>query len=249
MSHSDVAIIIPSRLGSTRLKEKPLQLIGSLSIIERVFNNAKQTKLEHIYVTTDSEKIAEKILKSGGKVIFTKSEISCGTNRVYEAYTQIPDRKNINYIINLQGDMPFIEPNSILKVIAELKKNNYDIITPVVKVGLDVVKAHSNVTATVDLNGKALYFSRSLIPNGASEFLYHVGMYGFLKNSLKKFVELPETSMERSERLEQLRALENGMSIGTCLVNNIPISVDTEEDLKKAIKFYETTNEELSLKT
>ncbi|WP_341790485.1 3-deoxy-manno-octulosonate cytidylyltransferase [Rickettsia endosymbiont of Polydrusus tereticollis] len=239
MPHSDVAIIIPSRLGSTRLAEKPLKLIGSLSIIERVFTNVTRTNLEHIYVTTDSEKIADKITKLGGKVIFTDSNIPCGTNRVYEAFTKIPDNTNINYVVNVQGDMPFIEPSSIIKAIEELKKNDYDIMTPVVKVGIDVVKDHSNVNAVVDLKGRALYFSRSIIPNGAKDFLYHVGMYVFRKNALKRFVELEPTSLEKIERLEQLRALENGMSIGTCLVDNVPISVDTEEDLIKAIKFYE----------
>lgn len=246
MPHSDVAIIIPSRLGSTRLAEKPLKLIGSLSIIERVFTNVKQTNLEHIYVTTDSEKIADKITKLGGKVIFTDSNIPCGTNRVYEAFTKIPDNTNINYIVNVQGDMPFIEPSSIIKAIEELKKSDYDIMTPVVKVGIDVVKDHSNVNAVVDLKGRALYFSRSIIPNGAKDFLYHVGMYVFRKNALKRFVELEPTSLEKIERLEQLRALENGMSIGTCLVDNVPISVDTEEDLIKAIKFYEEHEMSLS---
>ncbi|HJD59188.1 MAG TPA: 3-deoxy-manno-octulosonate cytidylyltransferase [Rickettsia endosymbiont of Omalisus fontisbellaquei] len=239
MQHQDVAIIIPSRLSSTRLKQKPLQLIGSITLIERVFKQVNQTNLEHTYVATDSEEIANIIKKAGGKVIFTDSAIPTGTDRTYEAFKLIPNNQNINYIVNVQGDMPFIEPSSILKIIEYLKNSEYDIVTPVVKVDRESVEASSNVTVAVDSAGKALYFSRSLIPNGAEEFLYHVGMYGFRKSALEKFVSLKPTFLEKTERLEQLRILENGMTIGTCLVDNVPISVDTEEDLKKAIKFYE----------
>ncbi|WP_147142506.1 3-deoxy-manno-octulosonate cytidylyltransferase [Rickettsia asiatica] len=239
MQHQDVAIIIPSRLSSTRLKQKPLQLIGSITLIERVFKQVNQANLEHTYVATDSEEIAKIIKKVGGKVIFTDSNIPTGTDRTYEAFKFIPNNQNINYIVNVQGDMPFIEPSSILKIIEYLKNSEYDIITPVVKVYRESVEASSNVTVAVDSAGKALYFSRSLIPNGAEEFLYHVGMYGFRKNALEKFVSLKPTFLEKTERLEQLRVLENGMTIGTCLVENIPISIDTEEDLKKAVKFYE----------
>jgi 3-deoxy-manno-octulosonate cytidylyltransferase (CMP-KDO synthetase) len=238
MEHCDVAIIIPSRLGSTRLARKPLRLIGSSTIIERVFNQVRRTNLQHIYVSTDSEEIAELITKAGGQVIFTNSNIPTGTDRVYEATNHIPNNQNINYIVNVQGDMPFIEPNGVLKVIEELKKNDYDIMTPVVEVDLEAVKGNSNVTVVVDLKGKAMYFSRNIIPDGAEQFLYHVGIYAFRREALKRFVSLAPTFLEKSERLEQLRALENAMSIGTCLVDNIPISVDTEEDLNKAIKFY-----------
>ncbi|HJD55827.1 MAG TPA: 3-deoxy-manno-octulosonate cytidylyltransferase [Rickettsia endosymbiont of Pyrocoelia pectoralis] len=240
MQHSDVAIIIPSRLNSTRLKQKSLQLIGSSTLIERVFKQVNQTDLEHVYVATDSEEIANVIKKLGGKVIFTDSDIPTGTERTYEAFKLIPNNQNINYIVNVQGDMPFIEPGSILKIIEYLKNTNYDIITPVVKTDMESVEGSSNVTVAVDSMGKALYFSRSLIPNGAEEFLYHVGMYGFRKSALEKFVTFEPTFLEKTERLEQLRALENGLTIGTCLVDNVPISVDTPDDLKKAVKFYDS---------
>ncbi|WP_419235420.1 3-deoxy-manno-octulosonate cytidylyltransferase [Rickettsia endosymbiont of Nabis limbatus] len=239
MHHQDVAVIIPSRLSSTRLTRKPLQLIGSSTLIERVFKQVNQTNLKHIYVATDSQEIARVIEKLGGKVIFTDSNIPTGTDRAYEAFKLIPNNQNINYIVNVQGDMPFIEPESILKVIDYLKNSHYDIVTPVVKVEKDSVEAASNVTVAIDSQGKAIYFSRSLIPNGAEEFLYHVGMYGFRKNALERFVALEPTFLEKTEHLEQLRLLENGMTIGTCLVNNVPISVDTPEDLSKAVKFYE----------
>ncbi len=240
--HSDVAIIIPSRLDSVRLPQKPLQLIGELSIIERVIKQVHLTKLKNIYVATDSEIIAKKVADCGGQVIFTSPECQTGTDRVYEAFQAIPDNQHINYILNVQGDMPFIEPESIIKVIESLKSSSHDIMTPVVKVGIDAVTGHSNVKVITDHNDKALYFSRSLIPHGAEEFLYHVGMYGFRKEALTKFINLPASALELSEKLEQLRALQNNMSIGVCYVNNIPISVDTVEDLNKAIKFYQQLN-------
>ncbi|MCC8371879.1 MAG: 3-deoxy-manno-octulosonate cytidylyltransferase [Rickettsia endosymbiont of Pseudomimeciton antennatum] len=241
--HSDVAIIIPSRLDSVRLPQKPLQLIGKLSIIEHVIKQVHLTKLKNVYVATDSEIIAKKVTDCDGQLIMTSQECQTGTDRVYEAFQAIAGNHNINYILNVQGDMPFIEPESIIKVIETLKSTDHDIMTPVVKVGVDGVNGDSNVKVIVDHNDKALYFSRSLIPHGAKEFLYHVGMYGFRKEALTKFINLPVSALELSEKLEQLRALQNNMSIGVCYVNNIPISVDTVEDLNKAIKFYQQFNQ------
>ncbi|WP_341750762.1 3-deoxy-manno-octulosonate cytidylyltransferase [Candidatus Tisiphia endosymbiont of Sialis lutaria] len=241
--HSDVAIIIPSRLDSVRLPKKPLQLIGELSIIERVLRQVHLTKLKNIYVATDSEIIAKKVTDCGGQLIMTTPDCQTGTDRVYEAFQTIPNNHNINYILNVQGDMPFIEPESIIKVIESLKSSDHDIMTPVVKVGINAVNVNSNVKVITDHNYKALYFSRSLIPYGSEEFLYHVGMYGFRKEALIKFINLPVSTLELNEKLEQLRALQNNMSIGVCYVNNIPISVDTPEDLNKAIKFYQQFNQ------
>ncbi len=240
--HSDVAIIIPSRLDSVRLPKKPLQLVGGISIIERVLRQVYLTKLKNIYVATDSETIAKKVTDCGGQFIMTSQECQTGTERVYEAFQLIPNNHHINYILNVQGDMPFVEPESIIKVIENLKSSSHDIMTPVVKVGIDAVNGHSNVKVITDHNDKALYFSRNLIPHGAEEFLYHVGMYGFRKEALTKFINLPVSTLELSEKLEQLRALQNNISIGVCYVNNIPISVDTVEDLNKAIKFYQQLN-------
>lgn len=236
--HSDVAIIIPSRLGSTRLENKPLKTIGSMSMIEHVLSQVQRTGLNNIFVATDSEEIAEKVINIGGQVIFTSPDCNSGTDRVYDALNKIANKNNIEYIINVQGDMPFVEPESIISIIASLKSGTYDIMTPVVKVDIETANSPSNVKVIVDHNDKALYFSRSLIPHGASEFLYHVGIYGFRKTALEKFINLPPSSLEISEKLEQLRALQNNMSIGVCYVDNIPISVDTQDDLDNAIEFH-----------
>ncbi len=133
--------------------------------------------------------------------------------------------------------MPFIDEAIIPKIIEGLKTGRFDIMTSVVKVGKDIAGSPSNVKVVIDKNNKALYFSRSLVPSGASEFLYHVGIYGFKAPLLEKFVLLEQSENEKSENLEQLRALDNGMTIGVCYSNEIPISVDTKEDLAKARDF------------
>lgn len=236
--HSNVAIIIPSRLGSVRLEKKPLQKIGPMSMIEHVLSQVQRTGLKNVFVATDSEEIAERVLNIGGQVILTSPDCQSGTDRVYDALNSIVDNQNIEYVVNVQGDMPFVEPESIITVIESLKSGTHDIMTPVAKVGIEIANSNSNVKVITDHNDKALYFSRSLIPHGASEFLYHVGIYGFRKAALAKFMSFPPSSLELSEKLEQLRALQNNMSIGVCYVDNIPISVDTQDDLDKAIEFY-----------
>lgn len=236
--HSNVAIIIPSRLGSTRLERKPLQQIGSQSMISHVLDRVKLTNLENIYVATDSELIAEKVVEKNCKFIMTSESCSSGTDRVFDAFQTIPNKNAIEYIINLQGDMPFVEPETIIAVIENLKNSSFAIMTPVAKVDKEVASANSNVKVVANRLGKALYFSRNLIPFGANDFLYHIGIYGFRKKTLEQFVSLPQSTLEKQENLEQLRAMENNIDIGVCYVDNIPISVDTQEDLNKAIELY-----------
>lgn len=236
--HSNTVIIIPARISSTRLNSKPLKLIGEKTMIEHVISQVKKTSLENILVATDSEIIAEISLKSGVNAVITDEKCQTGTDRVYDAICKIDSSKNFDYIVNVQGDMPFINPVTILNLIECLWKTNSDIVTPVVKVGKDGINSESNVKVISTIDNKALYFSRSQIPYKADEFLYHVGIYGFKKESLKKFVHLPVGNLEKIENLEQLRALENGMSIELSHAQTIPISIDTNEDLEKAIKYY-----------
>jgi 3-deoxy-manno-octulosonate cytidylyltransferase (CMP-KDO synthetase) len=232
--NSDTIIIIPSRLGSTRLKEKPLANIGEYSLIQRVVMQAQLTKIP-VYVATDSDLIAKNIENLNAIPIMT-DECSSGTDRVYQAYKKIQNPE-IKYVINVQGDMPFIKPSTIKAVADNLVKQEFPIITPVAKVGIDSAKFLSNVKVIITNFNKALYFSRSVIPNGADKFWYHVGVYGFEVGALERFVALPRSEMEIAENLEQLRALDNGIDIGVCYVDDIPISVDTNEDLQKAIDY------------
>ncbi|MGI4776048.1 MAG: 3-deoxy-manno-octulosonate cytidylyltransferase [Janthinobacterium lividum] len=242
--YEDVAIIIPSRLGSQRLYQKPLQLIGHQTMIEWMIERVKKTGIENIFVATDSKLIAQKVEDCGVQYITTPESCDSGTDRVYEAYKTL-DRDKFKYIINVQGDMPFINPTTILEVTKSLKNSPYGIITPVAKVDRDIAKSETNVKVVIDKVNRAIYFSRSIIPSEAKEFWYHVGVYGFRQDVLKEFVTLPQSSLELSERLEQLRAIENGINIGVCYVEDIPISIDTQDDLNKALNFYTAEGQNL----
>lgn len=235
--HNDVVVIVPARLGSTRLHNKPLQIIGNQTMIEHVLARIQKIGISNLYVATDSEEISSLVMKRGFEAIMTDNDCPTGTDRVYEAFKKLPDHDKINYIINVQGDMPFIDGAVILEIIAGLKKNDFDIMTSVVKVNEDVAASPSNVKVVISKNDKALYFSRAPVPTGSEEFFYHVGIYGFKAKALEKFVSLEQTLNEKFEKLEQLRALDNDMTIGVCYSNEIPISVDTEEDLIKAREF------------
>jgi 3-deoxy-manno-octulosonate cytidylyltransferase (CMP-KDO synthetase) len=237
MSMSDTIIIIPSRIGSTRLNKKALQLIGNMTMVEHVYKKASSTGIM-TYVATDSEDIADVVIKTGGNCIMTSSNCQSGTDRVHEAWSAIKDRGDIRYIINLQGDMPLVNPEIILQVVETLRKTNADIVTPVTKVDMTVAESKSNVKVVVDNHGRALYFSRSVIPNGAQEFWYHIGIYGFKVEALQKFIQLPQSYLEKSENLEQLRAVENGMTISVCYASSAPISVDIADELEKVREEY-----------
>lgn len=235
--YSDVVVIIPARISSTRLKNKPLQMIGNKTMIEHVVSKVSKISIAQVFVATDSEEIFSLVTSKGFAAIITDKNCLTGTDRVYEAFKKLPHSTAIKYVINVQGDMPFIDEAIILKIIEGLKTGPFDIMTSVVKVGKDIATASSNVKVVIDKNNKALYFSRSLVPSGASEFFYHVGIYGFKAPCLEQFVLLEQSENEKSENLEQLRALDNGMTIGVCYSHEIPISVDTKEDLVKARDF------------
>ena len=235
--YSDAVVIIPARIASARLENKPLQMIGNKTMIEHVVSRVSRIEVAGVFVATDSEEIFSLVTSKGFSAIMTDKNCLTGTDRVYEAFKKLPHSTAIKYVINVQGDMPFIDEAIIPKIIEGLKTGRFDIMTSVVKVGKDIAGSPSNLKVVIDKNNKALYFSRSLVPSGASEFLYHVGIYGFKAPLLEKFVLLEQSENEKSENLEQLRALDNGMTIGVCYSNEIPISVDTKEDLAKARDF------------
>ncbi|MDC0864729.1 3-deoxy-manno-octulosonate cytidylyltransferase [Rickettsiaceae bacterium] len=241
MQH-DVAIIIPSRIGATRLPKKPLAKIGKLSLIEHVISRIMPIAKNNLYVATDSFEIANVVRSSGAIAIMTDENCPSGSDRVFECFKKVDENNRIKYIINVQGDMPFIDNQLISTIIDRLKNTDSDIVTPVAKVSMDVAKSPSNVKVVADKFHNAMYFSRTPVPYGATEFLYHVGIYGFKRNALEKFVNLDHGHYEKLESLEQLRALEHGMKIGVCFSDEVPISVDTPDDLAKAKRYYEMLN-------
>lgn len=230
------AIIIPARYGSSRLEGKPLIEVEGKPVIQWVYEKAQMTKLaDIIIVATDDERIFNAVKAFGGNVEMTSVEHKCGSDRIKEVVVRHPE---ISYIVNLQGDEPLIKPESIDEVARNVKDDaTADISTLIRKITPEEAENPNLVKCVVDNNGFALYFSRSKIPfernEGKSDFYGHLGIYGYKRDALIKMTELPQSSYEQSESLEQLRALQNGMKIKTSVVDFVPIGIDTAEDLQK----------------
>lgn len=233
---SKTAIIIPARYGSSRLEGKPLIEVLGKPIIQWVYEKAQQSKIaDIIIVATDDQRIYDAVKSFGGNVEMTSSEHKCGSDRIKEVVMRHPE---ISYIVNLQGDEPLIKPESIDEVAKNVKEDKFaDISTLIRKITPDEAENPNLVKCVVDNLGFALYFSRSKIPfernTGKSDFYGHLGIYGYKREALIKMTELPQSTYEMSESLEQLRALQNGMKIKTSVVDFIPVGIDTVDDLEK----------------
>ncbi len=233
---SKTAIIIPARYGSSRLEGKPLIKVQDKPIIQWVYEKAQQAKLaDIIIVATDDQRIYDAVKSFAGNVEMTSIEHKCGSDRIKEVVMRHPD---ISYIVNLQGDEPLIKPESIDEVIKNVKDDvSADISTLIRKISSKDAENPNLVKCVIDKFGYAMYFSRAKIPFernlGKSDFYGHLGIYGYKRESLIKMTELPQSSYEQAESLEQLRALQNGMRIKTSIVDFVPVGIDTAEDLEK----------------
>lgn len=234
---SKTAIIIPARYGSSRLEGKPLLKAGGKPIIQWVYEKAAQAKTaDIIIVATDDERIFNAVKVFGGNAEMTSVSHKCGSDRIREVADRHPE---ISYIVNLQGDEPLIKPESIDEVIKNIREDEKtDISTLIRKINSkEEINNPNLVKCVTDINGYALYFSRSKIPferkMGIASFYGHIGIYGYKREALIKMTELPQTPLELTESLEQLRALENGLKIKTSVVDFVPVGIDTKEDLEK----------------
>lgn len=235
MMYSDTVIIIPARLDSVRLPQKVLAQIGAKKLIEWVVHSAKSATIADVVLAYSDQKILDDT-NLDITCIKTDPTLPNGTVRVYEAFRQL--KKKYKYVINLQGDLPFCDP-SILKSVADAlhEDESHDIVTPVCEIELkDEVHNPNIVKVAMSANGRGIYFSRSPIPHGSETFYKHIGIYGFKAEVLERFIGLPESPLERAEKLEQLRALEVGINISCVHVNSFPQSVDIAEDLEKVRK-------------
>ncbi len=236
------AIIIPARYGSSRLEGKPLLKVNDKPIIQWVYEKAKSVKsADVVIVATDDERIFDAIKAFGGEVEMTSTEHKCGSDRIKE----VADRhEDFEYIINLQGDEPMIKQEMIEAVIDGVKNHNADISTLIRPIEDKAEVENPNlVKCVIDNNGFALYFSRSKIPFERKEnpapFYGHIGIYGYTRKALTKMTTSPQTPLEISESLEQLRALQMGMRIKTSIVNEKPVGIDTMEDFENFKKLVE----------
>ena len=237
-------VIIPARYGSTRFPGKPLADIGGKSMIQRVYEQAKQSAAHEVIVATDSELILNHVATFGGRAVMTSEHHQSGTERCGEVVLQLLRQKQItekDVIINVQGDEPFLQPEQINSLISSFAKRNVKIVTLVKSVKYDDVAHNPNVVkAVLDKKGCALYFSRSPVPfyrnagDDAAAFCWkHVGIYAYRISTLLQLVALEPTLLEKAEMLEQLRWLEHGFRIRTCPTDVENISIDTPEDLLK----------------
>jgi 3-deoxy-manno-octulosonate cytidylyltransferase (CMP-KDO synthetase) len=232
-------IIIPSRMGSSRLPNKPLADIAGLPMIVHVWQRANEAKIAPVYVACDDTRIAEAVTKAGGSAVLTRPEHPSGSDRIWEALHNIPHHEKFDAIINVQGDEPTLDAALIHAAYDLLKSPDVDIATlaaPITdeakKLMPQVVKPAIDV-ATHATHGRALYFSRHAIPSGEGPIYHHIGLYAYRREALAKFVASPPAPIELREKLEQLRALALGLRIEVGIVNTVPRGVDTPEDLEE----------------
>ena len=234
-----VIAVIPARYNSTRFPGKLMEILGSKTVITTTYQNVVETGLFHeVFVATDSEIIFDEISKNGGKAVMT-GEHETGSDRIAEAVKNI----DCDIVINVQGDEPFLKKEPLKQLINVFSEDHQkEISLASLKIQLkepDEIQTPNNVKVITDNNGFALYFSRSVIPflreqDFDVKYYKHIGVYAFRKEALLKFSSLEMTPLEISEKLEQLRYLENGMKIKLVETDFVGVGIDTPEDLEKA---------------
>ena len=244
---SNTVILIPSRLAATRLPNKPLLKINNISIINHVYKIAKSSLIGESYVATGDKEIFEEVIKHGGKCILTKKNHKTGTDRIFEAYHELKD-DNIDYVINLQGDEPMLDikdVNNLLKNTIEKKSKISTLACHIEDEKLLVNKNIVKVTTKDQLNQSNLSTATSFmreIDNTKKNIYHHIGIYIYNVSYLKKFVQLEQTQNEKSQKLEQLRLMDNNIEINVGLAKTKPIGVDTAEDYLEIKKIMEYKN-------
>ncbi|HSG96157.1 MAG TPA: 3-deoxy-manno-octulosonate cytidylyltransferase [Afifellaceae bacterium] len=235
-------VLIPARLAATRLPDKPLAEIAGRPMIAHVAQRALEAAIGPVVVATDAPQIAAALAGSEAQVVMTRADHPSGSDRIYEALTTFDPAAVFDIIVNLQGDLPTIDPALLghsLVPLADAADSEVAIST----LAAEIVDPHEiSDPGVVKLVGtpvgkdrlRALYFTRATAPYGEGPLYHHIGLYAFRRAALEKFVGLPVGILEQRERLEQLRALEAGMRIDAMIVDTVPLGVDTTDDLEKA---------------
>lgn len=234
---SNPIVVIPARMGSTRLPGKALAQIGDKPMIVHVLERALAAAIGPVAVATDSQEIARAVEAAGGRAVMTIGNHACGTDRIGEALATLDPGGVHDVVVNLQGDQPGIAPGAIAAALTALEDASVDVATlaaiaePGERDDPDIVKLIGAHVAPHRL--RALYFTRAPAPFGEGPHYHHIGVYAFRRTSLERFASLPPSPLERRERLEQLRALEDGMRIDAVLLDKAPRGVDTSRDLER----------------
>lgn len=234
----DTLILIPARLASTRLPGKPLADIGGLPMIVHVLRRAESAGIGEAVVATDSQAIQAAVEKAGGRAVMTRSDHVSGSDRIYEALEALDPEHRYGIVVNVQGDLPTIDPTDIRAALGPLADPSVDIATlaavitdPAERTNPNVVKVTGTAVAPGRLHASA--FTRA-DATGAGPHYHHIGLYAYRRAALARFVKLPPSANEQRERLEQLRAMDAGMRIDVAVVKSVPLGVDTPEELAKA---------------
>jgi 3-deoxy-manno-octulosonate cytidylyltransferase (CMP-KDO synthetase) len=239
MAESDLLILIPARMASTRLPNKPLADIAGQPMIVQVLRRAQEAALGPVAVATDAREIAVAVEKAGGQAVMTRADHLSGSDRIFEALCTLDPQGRARIVVNLQGDLPTLSPQDLRAALKPLEDPAVDIATLAAEIKEPAEKANPNVVKVVGSpvspeRLRALYFTRAAAPFGEGPLYHHIGLYAYRRAALKRFVELPPSPLERREKLEQLRALEAGMRIDVAIVNSVPLGVDTAEELAQA---------------
>ncbi len=232
-------VLIPARLASTRLPLKPLADIAGAPMIVQVWRRAREADVGEVVVAADSQEIVDAVAAAGGRAVLTDPGHPSGSDRIFEALGRADPDGRHDVIVNVQGDLPTIEPEAVRAALSPLDDPAVDVATLAAVISRDEERNDSNVVKVVGSEVgprrlRALYFTRATAPWGDGPLLHHIGLYAYRRPALERFVALPPSPLELRERLEQLRALEAGMRIDAMLVDTVPLGVDTPQDLERA---------------
>jgi 3-deoxy-manno-octulosonate cytidylyltransferase (CMP-KDO synthetase) len=232
-------ILIPARMGSTRLPGKPMADIAGMPMIVQVAARATESRLGRVVVAADDAAIVAAVNAHGYEAVMTRTDHESGSDRIFEALTAIDPKGAVDVVINVQGDLPTIEPATIAAALSPLDDPAVDIGTLGVEISREEERTNPNVvkivgSPTSPTRLRALYFTRATAPWGEGPLYHHIGLYAYRRSALARFVAMPQSPLEKREKLEQLRALEAGMRIDAAIVRSVPLGVDTPEDLERA---------------
>ena len=239
MSKSTTLVLVPARIASTRLPGKPLADIAGLPMIVQVMKRGQEADIGEVVVATDTQEVADAVHDHGGQAMMTSVEHPSGSDRIHEALQAYDGDGQVQTIVNVQGDLPTIDPDSIRASLRPLINPDVMLSTLATEITREEERDNPNVVKLVGTPAgegvlRALYFTRATAPTGPGPLYHHIGLYAWRRSALERFVSLPPSALETRERLEQLRALEDGMRVDAALVDTVPLGVDTPEDLERA---------------
>lgn len=232
-------ILIPARMQASRLPGKPLADINGTPMIVHVWRRAMEAEVGRVVVATDTEAIAAAVRGAGGEVVMTRADHASGSDRIYEALSVLDEDAAVETIINVQGDLPTLEPRLVRACLDPLDDPAVAIATLACEIRDEADKLNPHIVKVVGTpvaasRLRALYFTRATAPYGDGPLYHHIGMYAYRRTALERFVTLKPSTLEQREKLEQLRALENGLRIDVGLVDTVPLGVDTPAELERA---------------